>query len=313
MHAAQVPAWGSPPVYVSIPEPPSTPDTVQIKVLAAGLHRLVRSRAAGTHYSSKTLPHTPGTDGIGTLLTTGQRVYFSTFATGGSFADIVSVPAHAVTPVPDAVDTVQAAAMVNPALSSWMALRARMGGEALPAGFTVLIMGATSASGGIAIEVARALGAGRVIGVARNAAKLATLGLDEAIALRDPVTETDFGTLGDVDVVLDYIYGAPALHLFKSLKSARPVQYVHIGSLDALEVSLPGSVLRSKNLTIRGSGPGAWSFKEMGKELPELLKAMPAMEEQPVKVVPLSEVEKTWGEIGGVRGESGGFRIVFVP
>ncbi|KAF2496468.1 GroES-like protein [Lophium mytilinum] len=306
MHAAQVSTWGSPPSYVIVPEPDNTPNTTQIKVLATGLHRLVRSRAAGTHYSSGNLPHTPGTDGIGTLTTTGQRVYFSTFATGGSFADVVCVPPHAVTPLPDDVDTIQAAAMVNPALSSWMALRTRTGSEELKQGFTVLIMGATSASGRVAIEVARALGAGRVVGVARDGGKLAGLGLDECIVLRDPVTETDFGKLGDVDVVLDYIYGAPALHLFKSLKSARPVQYVHIGSLDAVEVSLPGSVLRSKNLTIRGSGPGAWAVEEMGRELPELLKAMVGMKRQPVRVVPLREVEKVWGE-------SGGERVVFVP
>jgi len=83
-----------------------------------------------------------------------------------------------------------------------MALRTRT--TNFPEKHTVLIMVATSASGSIAICLARSLGAGKVIGVARNLAKLAELDLDETIQLMDPVEKTDFSNLGDVDVVLHY-------------------------------------------------------------------------------------------------------------
>jgi hypothetical protein len=48
----------------------------------------------------------------------------------------------------------------------------------LPFNFTVLILGATSASGAIAVLLARELGAGKVIRCGRNIEKIATLGLD---------------------------------------------------------------------------------------------------------------------------------------
>jgi NADPH:quinone reductase-like Zn-dependent oxidoreductase len=77
-------------------------------------------------------------------------------------------------------------------------------------------------SGTIAIQLAKKLGAAKVIGVARNASALATLGLDDTIVLQP--TETDFSKLGDVDIVLDYLYGPPTEQLFKSLTTKRPVQ-----------------------------------------------------------------------------------------
>ena len=271
------------------------PEHTQITVIAAGLHGLVRSRAAGKHYSSKTLPHTPGTDGVGRT-PEGQTVYFSTFATGGSFSEIINVPKAAVTPLPEGIDPYQAAGLVNPALSSWMSLKTRV--DHLPKGFTVLIMGATSASGEIAISVARSLGARKVIGCARNAQTLSSLCLDETIVLRPIVEETDLSNAADVDVILDYMYGPPTEHLLRSVSFTRPVQYVHIGSVAGLDITLPGSVLRSKNLTLRGAGPGSWSFADMRVELPKLLEAFRTMDLRAVKKVPLRDIEEAWGWTG---------------
>ena len=306
MHTAQVTSWGQPPQYLEIDPPiPPAPESgdIQINVSAVGLHRVVRSRAAGIHYSSKALPHTPGTDGVGHALD-GRTVYFTTLDSGGgTYSSIVNIPAVSVTPLPEGVDPVQAAALVNPSLSSWMAMRTRT--AELPANFSVVVMGATSASGTIAIELARVLGAGRVVGVARSEEKLAALDLDATILLRSPATETDFSGLGDVDLILDYVYGPPAAHLLQSLKSSRPVQYVHIGALDSSEMSLPGSVLRSKNLIIRGSGLGSWTPQQVDAEIPGLLEAIKGIKKQEVKVVPLSQVENAWNE----KGE----RMVFVP
>ncbi|OCL07020.1 NAD(P)-binding protein [Glonium stellatum] len=305
MHTAQVKAWGQPPQYLEINDPAPTPESseIQIRVSALGLHRVVRSRAAGTHYSSKNLPHTPGIDGIG-YDPDGRAVYFSTLGSGrGTYSSTVNVPATSVTLLPAGVDQLQAAALINPGISSWMAMRNRT--TKLPANFSVVVMGATSASGTIAIELARALGAGKVVGVARNEEKLAALDLDASILLRSPATETDFSGLGDVDLVLDYVYGPPAAHLLQSLKSSRPVQYVHIGALDSTEMNLPAAILRSKDLTIRGSGLGSWTPQQVEAEIPELLQAIKGIKKREVKEVPLSQIEKVWNEKGD--------RIVFVP
>ncbi|KAK5110329.1 hypothetical protein LTR85_001282 [Meristemomyces frigidus] len=298
MHQAQVSEWGQAPKYVEAAEPDVPgPEEIRVKVKAVGVHHVVRSRAAGKHYSSGKPPHVPGIDGVGTT-ESGETVYWTSFDVG-SMAEYVNLPKRNTRPLPEGIDPIQAAGCVNPAMSSWMAIKART--TNLPPDFTVLILGATSASGRVANPLARALGAKRVIGAARNKSALHTLGLDASIVIEDDPGKTDFSTLGDVDVVLDYVYGPLTVHLFKSLKSSRPVQYVHIGGLSAQDISLPGAVLRSKNLTIRGSGPGAWSLAEVAQTLDQLLAAVKDIPKQPVKVVELKNIETAWGEAGSER------------
>jgi NADPH:quinone reductase-like Zn-dependent oxidoreductase len=296
MKIAQVTEFGQPPKYVEVEDPPvlaADSDLVQVKMLAAGVHILVRMRAAGQHYSAQGLPHIPGTDAVG-ITSDGQLVYYTAFLPkGGSFAEIINVPKSAVTPIPKGYDPVQMAGQINPAMSSWMALATRT--VNLPKNFSVLILGATSTSGAIAIPLARALGAGKVIGVARSVEKMAELGLDETIKLADEPTETDFTTAEDVDVILDYLYGDVAVHLLNSLKPTRPAQYVQIGSLVSNDATLPAAVFRSKNITLRGAGPGSWSMKEMAEQLPKLLQAMPSVKPSNFSVVKMNDIESAWG------------------
>lgn len=184
-----------------------------------------------------------------------------------------------------------------------MALRTRC--ENLPEGFSVLVMGATSASGRLAVELARGMGAGRVVGCARNEDALKELKLDEYIVLRDPVEEMNFAGMGHVDVILDYLNGPPTIRLLTTMKSQGRVQYVHIGGLAATEMMLPGVVLRSQDLVMRGSGMGSFRMKDVAREMEGLLEAMAKVGEQKVRVCKLSEVEKVWDEENE--------RMVFVP
>ncbi|KAK4580450.1 hypothetical protein LTR86_000653 [Recurvomyces mirabilis] len=306
MHQAQVEAWGSAPRYISVPDlSPPAEDEIRIKVLAAGVHQVVRSRATGKHYTSGTPPHIPGVDGIGET-EDGKKVYWFSMDRG-CFANWVNMPKRNIRMLPEGTDPVQAAAVINPALSSWMAFKSRVN-LPLPQGFSVLILGATSASGRVAVEIARSFGAGRVVGVARDGGKLGSVeGLDERIVVGEKVEETDFSKLGDVDVILDYVYGPLAAHCLASLKSRRPTSYVHIGMLSGQDLVLPGAVIRSKNLTIRGSGPGSWAMHEMAESIDGLLGLVKGIPKQPVKVAKLSDIETVWGE--GVKEG----RLVFVP
>jgi NADPH:quinone reductase-like Zn-dependent oxidoreductase len=308
MHAAVVSTYGKPPAYTAIPDLPApTSSQLQLKVLATGLHNIVRSRASGNHYSSPPLPQIPGIDGIGAT-SDGTRYYFNAFRTGGSFASHINVERNGAIPLPVDLDTVQTAALVNPATSSWMAMKARTAN--LPAEFTVLILGATSASGRLAIPLARANGAAQVIGAARSEATLATLGLDSSLVVADDAGKTDFSSLAgvEIDLILDYINGPLPTALLSTHKQKKPLQYVHIGTLSGQEMALPGAVLRSNNLTIRGSGPGAWSLAEAAQEMPALLEALSAVAEQKVRVAKLEDVESEWDK--KVNGEG---RVVFMP
>lgn len=228
----------------------------------------------------------------------GRTVYWFSFDVG-SMAEYINLPKRNTRLLPAGTDPFQAAGIINPAMSSWMAIKTRT--TNLPPDFTVLILGATSASGRIANPLARVRGAKRVIGAARNKSTLDTLGLDASIVVASDPEQTDFSSIGDVDVILDYVYGPLTVHLLNSLKQARPVQYVHIGGLSAQDINLPGAILRSKNLTIRGSGPGAFSMQEMAQTLDQLLAVVKDIPEQPVKIVKLEDIETAWGEAGSER------------
>jgi NADPH:quinone reductase-like Zn-dependent oxidoreductase len=286
MRAALVTAWGESPECVEVPRPECPEGYVQVKVIAAGIHRVVRSRASGQHYTSGQLPHRVGTDGVGTT-DDGKLVFFSVFQQGGSFAEYVNVSKHAVFPLPTGADPVMTAALVNPALSSWMALKTRC---SVTPGFSVCVLGATSTSGRIAVHIAKHMGASKIVGIARNAEALSQMDLDDRIVLEE---KTDFTAASQVDVILDYVYGDPAVQLLTAIKPGKPVQYVHIGGLAGLTMSLPGALLRSKDLTIRGSGPGAFSLGEAAKELPNILEAIKDLKVE-LKEFKLEDVESAW-------------------
>lgn len=315
--------WAQPPKVTTrdLPPAPTDADTVRIRVRAAGLHALVRLRATGHHYTSGALPHIPGIDGTGVDVATGQPVYFNVLGVpgSGSFQEFVDVPRRSVKVLPEGVDLVYAAAMLNPVMSSWMALKSRVdwlrdGRERK--GWTLVILGATSVSGQIAVRVARAMGATKVIGAARNEAALQALGLDGYVVLKDTPSATQWEGTGaaEADVVLDYLYGPwPAAYFDGTAEEAKTkgapggVTYVNIGGLAGTEAELSSAVLRSRDVTVRGAGPGAWSLPLLGAETGNMvafLKGASAGEGE-VKEVKLGNVEEGWAYKG--KG-----RVVFV-
>src|SRR5262249_35981885 len=146
-----------------------------VDVLAAGLHPRVRSSANGSHYTSTDeLPLTPGIDGVGRG-PDGQLLYFVLpDTTQGSMAEQTVVDRRRSVTLPADVDPVLLAAAVapvlpaaamHPGMSAWIALRRRI--EMQP-GASVLVLGANGNAGRMALEVAKHLGAGEVIGAARR-------------------------------------------------------------------------------------------------------------------------------------------------
>ncbi|KAH8721867.1 hypothetical protein BGZ61DRAFT_347339 [Ilyonectria robusta] len=313
MLAAQVAEWGASPKAVQVPLPatPTDDSMVQIRVRAAGLHQLVRTRAAGKHYTAVSLPHTPGVDGTGVDVSTGKQVYFNTLGAGtGTFAELVNVPRSSVAELPSGVDAVQAAGLMNPVMSSWMALRQRV--DFIKSGqkkdWSCFILGATSMSGKLAIKVARMLGATRVIGAGRNEAALKTLGLDEIIVLKETPLDTDFGVAADVDVVLDYLYG-PWIGAYLGSPTTRagttPLTWVCIGSMAGLDGAVPAAGLRQRDVSVRGSGPGAWSTETLDAEAAGMLGVLDGVREEGIREVRMEDVEAEW--TSGGKG-----RVIFV-
>ena len=144
-------------------------------MLAVGLHPRVRSGAAGAHYtSSGTLPMIPGIDAVGRR-PDGKRVYFvAADDVIGTMADKALASARRSIELPDDADVAKVAAAMNPAMSSWVALRRRV---PIQPGQSVLVLGATGNAGAMAVQVARRLGAGRVVGAGRDPGRLDALDL----------------------------------------------------------------------------------------------------------------------------------------
>jgi len=309
MKAVQVTELGQPPKLVELDSPVVIGDApesemVDLKLVASGVHSLVRGRAAGKHYSAKGLPHIPGVDGV-FKTPEGKLVFAAALSLqGGTMAEHVKLPRKSLAPLPEATDPIQTAGLVNPIMASWMALKTRV--SDLPKDFTCVIVGVTAVSGMCAINVAREFGAGKVIGVARNPSKMEGLGLDDAIKMEDDVEKTDFSKLPPVDVILDFLFGPIIPHLFRSLtRPPRVVQYVQVGSVASLTAELPADQLRSKNIVMSGAGPGAWSLQQFAEETPKMVNIVHKIKPYKFQLVPLAEVEETWNK--------GGDRLIVVP
>jgi NADPH2:quinone reductase len=319
MNAAVVSAWDAPPQYRSFEEPVAGDSELVVQVTAAGLHPIVKALAGGTHYGSTSeLPIIPGVDGVGRLQD-GARVYFGIARKPfGSMAERAPVPRGMYLPLPDAVDDATAAAIANPGMSSWVALTAR---AHFTAGESVLILGATGVAGRLAVQVAKHLGARRVIAVGRNPGaleKLKVLGADAVISLHQEHEALvnalrNEWTGGGVDVVLDYLWGPPAEALLeaisrKGLTQAAPrVRYIQIGNSAGKSIALEAATLRSSGLELLGSGFGSASLAQIFQALGQFFEA--AGKKQfaiEIRTVPLRDVESFWNN----REE--GVRVVFV-
>jgi NADPH:quinone reductase-like Zn-dependent oxidoreductase len=320
MHAALVEDFKSPPRYREIPPPVANQGEVLLKVRAAALSNLVRGQASGAHYSSSTtLPFTPGNDGVG-IAEDGARVYFiAPRAPFGSMAEYSVVSRAMTIPLPPEIDDTVAAALGNPGLATWGSL---LGRAKLQPGEVVLINGATGIAGKQAIQVAKYLGASKIIATGRDEealAELPALGADQTISLIQPPEDLlrSFRSAlqeSGVQVVLDFLWGPSAEAILAaaaghgSLQGEPRIRFVQIGSISGNTITLPASLLRSSGLELLGSGLGSLSSAAILQSLTTMFAAESKMRFAiDIDPVPLSNVEEAWTRKGDDR------RVVFIP
>jgi NADPH:quinone reductase-like Zn-dependent oxidoreductase len=309
------------PRFGDFPEPVPIEGEVLLNVKATALNNISKSRARGTHYDSyRQLPAVCGVDGVG-VAQDGTRVFFGGCRPPyGTMAERTVAPKAWCGPVPSGVDDLTAAALPNAALSSWLPLVYR---TQLQQGETVLILGATGVAGKLAIQVAKQLGASRVVAAGRNEKILQTLpnlGADALISL----SQSDEG-LAEVfaqeaskhpfNVILDYVWGHPTEVLMAALirhdlmAEESRIRFVSIGSLAGPMASIPSAALRSSGLELYGSGGGSVSHQAIAETFPHLW-ALASSGKLKIDVVPvtLAEAEEVWN-----RQDTEGRRFVFVP
>jgi NADPH:quinone reductase-like Zn-dependent oxidoreductase len=316
--AAVVTAAGRPPRWTDFADPIAAEGETLVSVTAAAVSPLTRARASGQHYSSTaTDGFVAGVDGVGRL-PDGRRVYFaSPRAPFGAMAEIAPARLELTAAIPDDVDDVTAAAIANPAMSSWPALLDR---AKLQAGESVLINGATGTAGKLAIQIAKHLGAKTVIATGRNPAQLepaAALGADRTIPLTLPdeqLVDALYAAIFDngVAIVLDYLWGVSAQHILTAIArnqsgpAAPRIRFVQIGAVSGSVIPLDGSVLRSSGLELLGSGLRSISNARLVSRIGEALAAAgPGQFQIDTTTQPIESVEAAWNE------DTGGRRLVF--
>lgn len=319
MNAAVVTSFERPPRYQQFDVPQAAgDDELLVDVVAAGLHPRVRSGAAGTHYTSTgTLPMIPGVDGVGRR-PDGRRIYFVAYDdVFGTMADKALVDLRRSIELPDDVDAATVASTMNPAMSAWVALRRRV---PIEVGQRVLVLGATGNAGSMAVQVARRLGAGHVIGAGRDLERLTRLcsvGADEIVQLTDDAKATGRAlgqAAAEVDIVIDYLWGQPAEQAIMAVLAARAdrsraLNWIQIGAIAGPTIELPSVALRSANLHLQGNGQGAVSPQAYLDELPSLVDEVKAgTVALTATTKPLADVEKIW-----TGTDRPGERTVLVP
>jgi NADPH:quinone reductase-like Zn-dependent oxidoreductase len=320
MKAAVLQALGKAPRFEDFPEPTAGNEEALVRVRAASLKSVDKQLASGSHYASpRELPVICGTDGLG-ILEDGERVFFGgPTRPYGAMAEITVAPRAFCFPVPAAIDDATAAALPNPGVSAWLSLTQR---AKLAPGETVLILGATGITGQLAIQIAKLLGAKRVIGAGRNEQvlkRLTELGADVTIQLDQPDASLkaafahEAGAAG-FDVIIDYVWGRPTEALLVAItksefaSATKPIRLVQVGESAGPTISLPAAVLRSTPLTILGTA--GIPSREILVEAMQQVLTRAARGELRIETerVPLADIERVWQ-----RPEQSGRRIVVIP
>jgi len=209
MRAIRITEFGGPEVLTlaDVPEPEPGPGQVLVDVDRAGVNYADTHQAENSYLSQTTLPLIPGGEVVGRT-PDGRRLV--AMLPSGGYAQRAAVDPATAFDVPESVDDVSALAMVVQGATAWLLLRRSVH---LEKGESVVVHAAAGGVGSLAVQLARAWGAGRVIATASSPEKrsLATdLGADVAV---DAEAEDMTAALREanggrrVDVVLDMTGG----------------------------------------------------------------------------------------------------------
>ena len=315
MRAAVVSAVGSPPSPTEADEPARAEGTALVAVEAAPLNPVEIRVADGRHPRRAQPPYIPGLEGAGRIvesarLAPGTRVRFEGnlpgFGAQGALAECAAVPEESLVELPDEAGDDLAAALGVVGITALLALE-----RAAPAGGErVLVLGATGAVGQMAVQLAKLMGAGRVVGAGRSAERLARvreLGADEVVELGDGDLAGAFEQAagGPLDIVIDPLWGEPAMTALRAI--ATEGRLVNVGQSAGADVRLPLEIVRNRQGAIHAISSGWTGLERKAGAYRRVLElALAGRLEIDREVVPLDSVAAAWER----QGESPGRKIV---
>jgi NADPH2:quinone reductase len=316
MRAAVVEAVGSPPAVGDVHEPAPDGRSALVEVEAAPLNPVEIRVAAGRHSRRPQPPYLPGLEGVGRVVESarippGRRVRFESpalpgFGVNGTLAERAAVPEESLAVLPDEAPADLAAAFGVVGITALLAIE-----RAAPAGGErVLVLGATGAVGQVALQLAKLLGAGRVVGAGRNAVQLERvreLGADDVVVLggEDLSAAFEEAAGGPLDIVIDPLWGEPAMAALRVL--ATEGRLVNVGQSAGTDVCIPLELVRNRQGAIHAISSG-WTGLERKASLYDRLLDYSLAGHLTVdrEVVPLDDVSAAWER----QAESPGRKLV---
>ena len=239
---------GAPELVADHPEPGGP----VAEVTAAPLNPVDLSIASGRFYAGPpNTPYVPGVEGVGRLRD-GRRVWFETgagYLGDGAMAERAVVHEERAVEVPEGVDDALAGCLGVAGIAAWVPLAHR---AQVQEGETVLVLGATGIVGGIGVQAARLLGAGRVIAAGRDRERLERVDADAHVELPTTAEALQEAADGPVDVVLDPLWGEHAATATEAMNVNG--RLVMLGQSAGQQATLDAGVVRGKALTILGHG-----------------------------------------------------------
>ncbi|MEU3573268.1 zinc-binding dehydrogenase [Kitasatospora sp. NPDC036755] len=234
----------------TVPEPQPAPGRVLVDVTLAGVNYADLECRTG-EYLRFPLPAVLGVDVVGRRREDGRRVV-ALLRTGGGYARVAAPEAAHTVEVPDGVDDEQALGLLEQGATAYGALV--LAGR-LRAGETVAVTAAAGGVGHLAVQLARELGAGRVVALASTPEKrefLRTLGADTVLDPADPDLAGRLAEGGGPDLFLDSV-GGPVLRA--GLAALAPFgRLVSVGAREGVEDGFTMG-----ELTLRSAGAqGFW-------------------------------------------------------
>jgi NADPH2:quinone reductase len=156
----------------------------------------------------------------------------------------------------------------------------------------VLVLGATGATGQVAVQAAKLLGAAHVVAAGRDRTRLERaleLGADEIVALD--------GDLGEPTYVFDPLWGEP---LERAVAAAAPgARIVHLGQSAGPTATLTSAAVRSKQLEVYGFSIFATAAEVLAEHFRALVgHALAGEIRLDLERIALDDVEAAWERPG---------------
>jgi len=239
---------GRPPEIVDWPEPAGE---AIYEITAVSLNPVDINVGAGRYFGGHPeLPYVTGCEGVGRA-PDGTRVYLFGDGFGlsrdGLLAERTAAPADVGIPLPEAVSDEIATSCGIAGMAGWMPVAWR---APIRTDDRVLVLGATSTVGLVAVQAAKLLGATHVVAAGRNKERLkraAELGADATVSLEEDDLVTAFkNTAGGngPTYIVDILWGPPAA---AAIQAAAPGwRSVQIGQSAGAEASLSSGAVRGK-------------------------------------------------------------------